>query len=34
MWDDNYTLMLVKYVMKTNNGFYEGVDENGNIFYN
>lgn len=35
IWDNNYTLMLVNYVMKTKtpNGFYEGVDENGNMIY-
>jgi hypothetical protein len=35
IWGNNYTLMLVNYVMKTKspNGFYEGVDERGNMIY-
>lgn len=35
IWGNNYTRMLVDYVMKamTPNGFYEGVDENGRVIY-
>ncbi|MEZ0346417.1 MAG: DUF3131 domain-containing protein [Infirmifilum sp.] len=35
IWNTNYTAFLAKYVLKaeTPNGFYEGVDENGNIEY-
>jgi len=35
IWENEYTSLLLNYVMKakTPNGFYEGVDENGNIIY-